>query len=90
MAAGSSASLWAADVDCVVLPVSAFGGDGVQALSKRPGGAPLFIAVEENTTVLKDTPEACNIQAVSACFVIVHFGAFCMRVPDEMIWRPCR
>ena len=72
MVSWSSASLWAADVDCVALLVFAYGGDGVQALPKRPRGAPLFIAVEENTTVLKVTPEAPNIQVVSKTFVIIY------------------
>lgn len=31
----TSSALWAEDVDCVVLPSTAFGGAGTQALSRR-------------------------------------------------------
>ncbi|GJP47676.1 hypothetical protein CLOM_g6851 [Closterium sp. NIES-68] len=61
---GGSGVVWAEDVDCVVLPVDAFGGHAAQALAHRQGGAPLFIAVEENSTVMDDPPSKFAIPAV--------------------------
>ncbi|KAL2631221.1 hypothetical protein R1flu_015907 [Riccia fluitans] len=59
-----SGILWAPDVDCVVVPVNACGGDGTLAFARRTGRKPLIIAVEENETVLQDTPEKVGIDAV--------------------------
>ncbi|CAI5464588.1 unnamed protein product [Closterium sp. Yama58-4] len=61
---GGGGVVWAEDVDCVVLPVNAFGGPAAHALAHRPGGPPLFIAVEENTTVMDDPPSKFGIPAV--------------------------
>ncbi|CAI7751862.1 unnamed protein product [Closterium sp. NIES-53] len=61
---GGGGVVWAEDVDCVVLPVDAFGSPAAQALARRPGGPPLFIAVEENTTVMDDPPSKFGIPAV--------------------------
>ncbi|KAI5070522.1 hypothetical protein GOP47_0014865 [Adiantum capillus-veneris] len=58
-------SLWAHDVDSVVVPISACGGVGTVAFSQRKH-TPLVIAVEENETVLDDTPEKLQISAVRA------------------------
>ncbi|CAI5534389.1 unnamed protein product, partial [Closterium sp. Naga37s-1] len=60
---GGGGVVWAEDVDCVVLPVDAFGSPAAQALARRPGGPPLFIAVEENTTVMDDPPSKFGIPA---------------------------
>ncbi|KAL7138724.1 hypothetical protein ABFS83_09G001900 [Erythranthe nasuta] len=53
------------DVDSVILPVDAFGGDAALAFaSMKNNRRPLIIAVEENETVLSDTPEKLGITAV--------------------------
>ncbi|CAK9198407.1 unnamed protein product [Sphagnum troendelagicum] len=54
---GGAGTLWADDVDCVVVPSDACGGNGTLALCHKTGRKPLLIAVEENETVLDDTPE---------------------------------
>ncbi|MCO5594424.1 hypothetical protein L7F22_048454 [Adiantum nelumboides] len=56
-------SLWAHDVDSVVIPINACGGDGTVAFSQSKY-KPLIIAVEENETVLDDTPEKLQLNAV--------------------------
>ncbi|XP_074337187.1 uncharacterized protein LOC141674372 isoform X1 [Apium graveolens] len=55
----------AGDVDSVILPLDACGGDGALAFADRKRNKPLIIAVEENTTVLNDTPAKLGIQAVT-------------------------
>ncbi|KAL3689116.1 hypothetical protein R1sor_015425 [Riccia sorocarpa] len=57
-------TLWAPDVDCVVVPVNACGGNGTLSFARRAGRKPLIIAVEENETVLHDTPEEVGIDAL--------------------------
>ncbi|KAL3677069.1 hypothetical protein R1sor_027017 [Riccia sorocarpa] len=57
-------TLRAPDVDCVVVPVNTCGGDGTLSFARRTGGKPLIIAVEENETVLQDTPEKVGIDAL--------------------------
>ncbi|XP_016652029.1 PREDICTED: uncharacterized lipoprotein syc1174_c-like isoform X2 [Prunus mume] len=54
----------ASDVDSVILPVDAFGGDGVLAFARSKRNKPLIIAVEENGTVLDDTPDKVGVEAV--------------------------
>ncbi|KAL2243823.1 uncharacterized protein LOC105157367 [Sesamum indicum] len=54
----------ASDVDSVILPIDACGGDGALAFASRKTNKPLLIAVEENETVLSDTPEKLGIPAV--------------------------
>ncbi|CAB4295750.1 unnamed protein product [Prunus armeniaca] len=54
----------ASDVDSVILPVDAFGGDGVLAFAQSKRNKPLIIAVEENETVLDDTPDKVGVEAV--------------------------
>lgn len=54
----------ASDVDSVILPVDAFGGDGVLAFARSKRNKPLIIAVEENETVLDDTPDKVGVEAV--------------------------
>ncbi|KAL0441212.1 UNVERIFIED_CONTAM: putative lipoprotein [Sesamum radiatum] len=54
----------ASDVDSVILPIDACGGDGALAFASRKTNRPLLIAVEENETVLNDTPEKLGIPAV--------------------------
>ncbi|XP_058091557.1 uncharacterized protein LOC131237674 isoform X2 [Magnolia sinica] len=53
----------ASDVDSVILPIDACGGDGTLAFA-RSSNKPLIIAVEENETVLEDTPDKLGIEAV--------------------------
>ncbi|KAG9448965.1 hypothetical protein H6P81_008930 [Aristolochia fimbriata] len=55
--------IFASSVDSVILPVDACGGEGTQAFASSRF-KPLIIAVEENETVLNDTPEKLGIEAV--------------------------
>ncbi|KAG8378602.1 hypothetical protein BUALT_Bualt07G0002600 [Buddleja alternifolia] len=57
-------SIVASDVDSVILPIDACGGDGALAFATLKRNRPLIIAVEENTTVLNDTPDKLGIPAV--------------------------
>ncbi|MGB3200493.1 MAG: DUF3326 domain-containing protein, partial [Nodosilinea sp.] len=57
---GPSHTLWADQVDAIVVPASACGGSALLSLSRRA----LAIAVEANTTTLAVSPEALNIPAV--------------------------
>ncbi|KAI8538947.1 hypothetical protein RHMOL_Rhmol09G0143000 [Rhododendron molle] len=54
----------ASDVDSVILSADACGGDGVLAFAKYQQNKPLIITVEENETVLHDTPDKFGIEAV--------------------------
>ncbi|PON98191.1 hypothetical protein TorRG33x02_060210 [Trema orientale] len=54
----------ASDVDSVILPIDACGGDGALAFARNRRQNPLIIAVEENETVLDDTPDNLGIEAV--------------------------
>lgn len=67
----------AGDVDSVVLPIDACGGDGALAFARSKSNKPLIITVEENETVLNDTPDKLGIEVV--CFLIfLHpFPSFC-------------
>ncbi|CAM8881448.1 unnamed protein product [Rhodiola kirilowii] len=56
--------IMASDVDSVILPRDAWRGDGALAFSRARENKPLIIAVEENDTVLDDTPEKLGIEAV--------------------------
>lgn len=58
-----SGSIWASDVDSVILPIDACKGDGALAFARKRN-APLIICVEENETVLNDTPDKLGINAV--------------------------
>ncbi|XP_022152336.1 uncharacterized protein LOC111020080 [Momordica charantia] len=65
----SAESLWkdcilANDVDSVILPIDACGGDGALAFARSNQYKPLIIAVEENETVLSDTPDSLGIDVV--------------------------
>ncbi|KAK4394940.1 putative lipoprotein [Sesamum angolense] len=64
----------ASDVDSVILPIDACGGDGALAFASRKTNRPLLIAVEENETVLNDTPEKLGIPAV------------CSKRPDYLLF----
>ncbi|KAH6770494.1 hypothetical protein C2S52_015297 [Perilla frutescens var. hirtella] len=58
-------SIVASDVDSVILPIDACGGDAALAFARRKtNNRPLIIAVEENETVLSDTPDKLGIPAV--------------------------
>ncbi|XP_020599511.1 uncharacterized protein LOC110038925 isoform X2 [Phalaenopsis equestris] len=53
------------DIDSVILPIDACGGDAALAFARSSRrNKPLLVAVEENETVLDDTPEKLGIQAV--------------------------
>ncbi|KAL5553388.1 hypothetical protein UlMin_040789 [Ulmus minor] len=54
----------ASDVDSVVLPIDAFRGDAALAFARSGKKKPLIIAVEENETVLNDTPDNLGIEAL--------------------------
>ncbi|TXG57231.1 hypothetical protein EZV62_018544 [Acer yangbiense] len=54
----------ASDVDSVILPIDACGGDGVLAFATRKRNKPLIIVVEENETVLNDTPDKLGIEVI--------------------------
>ncbi|XP_035539972.1 uncharacterized lipoprotein syc1174_c-like isoform X2 [Juglans regia] len=54
----------ASDVDSVILPNDACGGDGALAFARIKRNKPLIITVEENETVLNDTPDKLGIEAV--------------------------
>ncbi|CAN4121712.1 unnamed protein product [Withania somnifera] len=60
----SDGCIVADDVDSVILPIDACCGDGALAFSNRKRHKPLIIAVEENQTVLNDTPDSLGIEAV--------------------------
>ncbi|KAH6815885.1 hypothetical protein C2S51_020705 [Perilla frutescens var. frutescens] len=58
-------SILASDVDSVILPIDACGGDAALGFARRKtNNRPLIIAVEENETVLSDTPDKLGIPAV--------------------------
>ncbi|XP_065855210.1 uncharacterized protein [Euphorbia lathyris] len=54
----------ASDVDSVILPLNACGGDGVLAFARKQK-KPLIITVEENETVLNSTPDKFGIETVT-------------------------
>ncbi|KAL6295167.1 hypothetical protein ACE6H2_003309 [Prunus campanulata] len=62
--ASENGCILASDVDSVILPVDAFGGDGVLAFARSKRNTPLIIAVEENETVLDDTPDKVGVEVV--------------------------
>ncbi|KAF6138927.1 hypothetical protein GIB67_025656 [Kingdonia uniflora] len=55
----------ASEVDSVILPINACGGEGILAFARGSRYKPLIIAVEENQTVLGDTPNKFGIDAVT-------------------------
>ncbi|MCH81809.1 hypothetical protein A2U01_0002602 [Trifolium medium] len=54
----------ASDVDSVVLPKDACGGDGTLAFARNAKNKPLIITVEENETVLDDTADKLGFEAL--------------------------
>lgn len=55
----------ASDVDSVLLPRDACGGDGALAFARSLAkNKPLIVSVQENETVLDDTPDKLRIEAV--------------------------
>lgn len=54
----------ASDVDSVILPIDACGGPGALAFARSKANKPLIIVVEENETVLDDTPDKVGIEAI--------------------------
>ncbi|EMS50023.1 hypothetical protein TRIUR3_20384 [Triticum urartu] len=60
-----SGCIVASDVDSVILPRDACGGDGALAFSRTARkNKPLIITVQENETVLDDTPDKFGIEAI--------------------------
>ncbi|XP_074320824.1 uncharacterized protein LOC141657477 isoform X2 [Silene latifolia] len=57
--------IFASDVDSIILPADTFAGSGVRAFANKKINKPLIVAVEENTTVLRDTPDRLNIKTVN-------------------------
>ncbi len=64
----------AEQVDSVIAPATAFGGPGLLHLASRPR-PPLFIAVEENTTVMQVHPRQLGIPHVSVSSYLEAIGA---------------
>ncbi|KAF7027148.1 hypothetical protein CFC21_039213 [Triticum aestivum] len=61
-----SGCIVASDVDSVILPRDACGGDGALAFSRTARkNKPLIITIQENETVLDDTPDKFNIEALN-------------------------
>ena len=60
----SQTSLSAAGIDVAIAPASAFGSPALLHLAARPK-PPLFIAVNENTSVMEVSPESVGIPAVT-------------------------
>ncbi|XVE74721.1 hypothetical protein DITRI_Ditri12bG0040300 [Diplodiscus trichospermus] len=54
----------ASDVDSVILPIDACGGDAALAFARSKRNKPLIICVEENETVLNDTADKLGIKVV--------------------------
>ncbi|KAK7273797.1 hypothetical protein RIF29_14860 [Crotalaria pallida] len=54
----------ASDVDSVILPKDACGGNGTLAFARSGKNKPLIITVEENETVLNDTPEKLGLEVL--------------------------
>ncbi|XP_019432216.1 PREDICTED: uncharacterized protein LOC109339257 [Lupinus angustifolius] len=54
----------ATDVDSIILPRDACGGDGTLAFSRSKKSKPLIITVDENETVLNDTPDKLGLEAL--------------------------
>ncbi|KAI4313807.1 hypothetical protein L6164_026757 [Bauhinia variegata] len=54
----------ASDVDSVILPRDACGGDGALAFARSRKNEPLIITVEENETVLDDTPDKLGLEVL--------------------------
>uniref|UniRef100_A0ACD5VMW7 Uncharacterized protein n=1 Tax=Avena sativa TaxID=4498 RepID=A0ACD5VMW7_AVESA len=56
----------ASDIDSVIIPKDACGGDGTLAFARiARKNKPLIIAVQENETVLDDTPEKFSVEALN-------------------------
>ncbi|XP_057524227.1 uncharacterized protein LOC130803982 isoform X1 [Amaranthus tricolor] len=53
------------DVDSVIVPIDACAGKGLLSFAQKKCRKPLIIAVEENTTVLCDTPDRLHIETVN-------------------------
>ncbi|KAJ7954205.1 DUF3326 domain-containing protein [Quillaja saponaria] len=59
---GEQGCILASDVDSVILPRDACGGDAVLAFARSLRNKPLIVTVEENETVLDDTPVKLGIE----------------------------
>ncbi|KAE8724554.1 heavy metal-associated isoprenylated plant protein 26-like [Hibiscus syriacus] len=56
--------IFASDVDSVILPIDACGGDGALAFARSKRSKPLIICVEENETILNDTADKLGIKVI--------------------------
>ncbi|KAH9307101.1 hypothetical protein KI387_011505, partial [Taxus chinensis] len=56
--------IWTDVVDSVVVPIDACGGSGTLAFGRKVGSKPLIIGVEENQTVLSDTPDKLGLNVL--------------------------
>jgi len=59
-----SDTIWANDVDAVVVPATAFGGSAVMSWAGRSRNTPLILAVEDNQTTMHVPPTALGIPAI--------------------------
>ncbi|KAL8464850.1 hypothetical protein ACS0TY_034369 [Phlomoides rotata] len=82
----------ASDVDSVILPIDACKGDGALAFASRKTSRPLLIAVEENETVLTDTPDKLGIPAQSYYNVLAQSSKLNYPNSIELLggYRSCR
>jgi hypothetical protein len=67
---GASPTLWADQVDAIVVPTSACGGSAMLSLSQRA----LAIAVDANTTALAVSPESLGVPAVRVASYLEAIG----------------
>lgn len=64
-AKGFTDTLWADQVDAVIVPATAFGGSAVMSLAGRsPQHRPLILAVNDNQTTMQVLPEPLGIAAI--------------------------
>ncbi|XP_057787092.1 uncharacterized protein LOC131004422 [Salvia miltiorrhiza] len=64
LSGNSKNSIVGSDVDSVILPIDACGGDAALAFANSKTNRPLIVVVEENQTVLNDTADKLGISAV--------------------------
>ncbi|WP_040695293.1 DUF3326 domain-containing protein [Nodosilinea nodulosa] len=69
-----SATLWADQVDAIVVPASACGGSALLSLARGQQRRALAIAVEANATALSVGPEALGISAVRVASYLEAIG----------------
>ncbi|CAI5524779.1 unnamed protein product, partial [Closterium sp. Naga37s-1] len=76
---GGGGVVWAEDVDCVVLPVDAFGSPAAQALARRPGGP---VSAARCHAVLHAAMLCCTLPCCAACcHAVLHAAMLCCTLP---------